>query len=88
MERTCRRLGGPSARPAGLCTVASTENCPDRTTSALTCTCRRPSGGIRCGGIGATRRPVVLEMLRRTSIVTGSPFAIASSSGASLVPSE
>ena len=57
-------------------------------TSALTCTCRRPSGGMRCGGIGAIRSPVVLEMLSRTSIVTGSPFATVSSSGASRVPSE
>ena len=55
-------------------------------TSAFTCTCRRPSGGIRCGGIGATRRPGVLEMLIRTSIVTGSPFATVSSSGASELP--
>ena len=63
-------------------------NCPERVTFALTRTWIRPSGGIAWAGIGATRSPDVLDSTIRTFIVTGSPLATVSRSGASLVPSE
>jgi hypothetical protein len=69
-------------------TEACTVNCPARVTSALTFTCRRPSGGICCGAIGATRSPGDGAISTSTSMVTGNPLATVIRIGASWVPSE